>query len=333
MENLLTRSAVLKAVAEFDNLGREKFLAKYGFGKARDYFLAIGERRYDSKAIAGAAYGFIPKGKARGPYELIGGMNDAAAKLIGLGFEIVPPSENPDWTWDEHVLALELYMINPASPPSKTSKQIADVSAVLLAMADRAGWAKNDKFRNPNGVYMKVMNFRRFDPVFQSQDKVGLTRGNAQEQAVWERYSADLAGLQAAAAAIRAAVKGDVSAVPPQQDEDTEEAEGSLLVRTHKARERSAKLIREKKAQVLAATGSLACEVCSFDFGKTFGTHGDGFVEIHHTNPIALSEPGRKTKLSELAAVCSNCHRMLHRGGLVSIDNLKAKLLHAAASI
>jgi hypothetical protein len=32
-------------------------------------------------------------------------------------------------------------------------------------------------FRNPNGVYMKLMNFRRLDVEFQAQGKTGLTRG------------------------------------------------------------------------------------------------------------------------------------------------------------
>lgn len=32
---LASRDAVLKGVAEFDSLGRDKFLEKYGFGKAR----------------------------------------------------------------------------------------------------------------------------------------------------------------------------------------------------------------------------------------------------------------------------------------------------------
>jgi hypothetical protein len=48
---------VRQAAAEFDQLGREEFLARYGFGKARRYLLIIGCREYDSKAVLGAAYG------------------------------------------------------------------------------------------------------------------------------------------------------------------------------------------------------------------------------------------------------------------------------------
>jgi hypothetical protein len=55
--NDVTREGVLAAMGEFDRLGRDAFLAKYGFGGARAYFLVHEGRRYDSKAIVGAAHG------------------------------------------------------------------------------------------------------------------------------------------------------------------------------------------------------------------------------------------------------------------------------------
>ena len=60
----LTFAAVLKAIEEFNQLGREAFLQKYGFGKARDYMLLKDGTFYDSKAIAGAAHGYLPGGLA-----------------------------------------------------------------------------------------------------------------------------------------------------------------------------------------------------------------------------------------------------------------------------
>ncbi len=53
----LSRGAVLQAVQEFDELGREVFLRKYGFGRATQYALRIEGRDYDPKAIAGVAHG------------------------------------------------------------------------------------------------------------------------------------------------------------------------------------------------------------------------------------------------------------------------------------
>jgi 5-methylcytosine-specific restriction protein A len=67
--------------------------------------------------------------------------------------------------------------------------------------------------------------------------------------------------------------------------------------------------------------GRLACEVCNFDFGVVYGELGTGFAECHHKLP--LSEGVRRTRLEDLAIVCSNCHRMLHRRSLsLSIEQL-----------
>jgi MoxR-like ATPase len=72
-------------------MGREGFLAKYGFGKARRYFIRRDGKYYDSKAIAGAAMGY--QDPAAGPLandEFSGGEHGAKAKLEELGFEVVP---------------------------------------------------------------------------------------------------------------------------------------------------------------------------------------------------------------------------------------------------
>ena len=40
-------------MAEYDRLGQDRFLEKYGFGAARSYWLVIDGKTYDSKAIVG----------------------------------------------------------------------------------------------------------------------------------------------------------------------------------------------------------------------------------------------------------------------------------------
>jgi len=47
---------VHQAVAEYDRLGQDEFLALHGFGRARAYLLIIDGKAYDSKAILGVAY-------------------------------------------------------------------------------------------------------------------------------------------------------------------------------------------------------------------------------------------------------------------------------------
>jgi 5-methylcytosine-specific restriction protein A len=71
---------------------------------------------------------------------------------------------NPTWHRDELILALDLYISNPASPPGKNSNEVLELSNTLNALAVALGASGQQTFRNPNGVYMKVMNFRRFTP-------------------------------------------------------------------------------------------------------------------------------------------------------------------------
>ena len=99
----------------------------------------------------------------------------------------------------------------------------------------------------------------------------------------------------------------------PDVDLDLEGKEGSRVLVRHLRVERDYRLVRAKKEAVLAATGRLACEVCGFDFHTTYGVRGKGFCEVHHMKSLARGGK-RKTRLSDLAVVCSNCHRMLHRG-------------------
>jgi hypothetical protein len=74
--------------------------------------------------------------------------------------------------------------------------------------------------------------------------------------------------------------------------------------------------------------GTIVCEICGFDFGKSYDKVKDGFIHIHHEPPI--SEVGEKNDNFDpeknLFPVCPNCHAMLHREKGVSVENLKAKI-------
>lgn len=235
-------------------------------------------------------------------------------------------ARNPPWTRDELILALDLYMTNPKSPPGKTSQAVRDLSELLNALAERMGLANGETFRNPAGVYMKTMNFRRFDPEVIASGKVGLTRGNKDEEIVWNLYRAHPERLRAVADAIRMLVmrNEDIIADPDEETYLTESSEGRLLTRLHRTRERDQRLVKDRKRKALNETGKLVCEVCDFDFEKRYGTLGEGFIEVHHTKPVHTLPEGGKTKLEDLALVCSNCHRMIHSSReLISIEQLR----------
>jgi predicted HNH restriction endonuclease len=94
---------------------------------------------------------------------------------------------------------------------------------------------------------------------------------------------------------------------------DTEFPEGKQYELKHKARERNPKLVIKAKALFKSKHGRLFCEACKFDFKAKYGNIGDGFIEVHHTIPVSEPKSGQKTSIADLALVCSNCHRILHR--------------------
>lgn len=89
LSDLTSQQAIRDAVAEFDRLGQERFLSTYGFGKAREYFLDLNGRLYDSKAIVGAAHGYqFPQQGPLKASEFSGGEATVRAKLEELGFKV-----------------------------------------------------------------------------------------------------------------------------------------------------------------------------------------------------------------------------------------------------
>jgi hypothetical protein len=89
LSELTSHEAVLAAIKEFDELGREAFLKKHGFGPARHVFIEHGNQHYDSKAIAGVAYGnqFPDRGPLRSS-EFSGGEDTVGHVLERLGFKV-----------------------------------------------------------------------------------------------------------------------------------------------------------------------------------------------------------------------------------------------------
>lgn len=102
LSNLRSPAAVQTALDEFVKLGRTAFLARYGFGKSRDFLVRdpTTDTLCDSKAIVGAAYGYqYPDAGPLTPADFSGGMATVVPKLRDLGFEVVQIGQ--DWTDEE----------------------------------------------------------------------------------------------------------------------------------------------------------------------------------------------------------------------------------------
>ena len=90
-------------------------------------------------------------------------------------------------------------------------------------------------------------------------------------------------------------------------------SEGKAMMRQHIVKERNPRLIRAAKERFKQVHGRLFCEICLFDFERTYGTLGAGFIEAHHKIPVSTCTKEESVRIDDLAMVCSNCHSMLHR--------------------
>ena len=103
--------------------------------------------------------------------------------------------------------------------------------------------------------------------------------------------------------------------------------EGKEKYRLHRSLERDTSIGKKAKELRLDEVGELRCDACGFSFSDFYGELGAGFIEAHHKVPVSSLKGKRKTKIEEMALVCSNCHRMLHSGeNLLSIEALQEKI-------
>jgi len=312
----ITEKGVRRALAEHDRIGQDAFFEKYGFKPATKYWIIHKRQKYASKAIANVAQAIGMKRPYERDIRLAGGEATIVRRLRKLGFVVENQSgeKNPAWSRDELILALDLYRTNPKSPPGKASAVVKALSDLLNKMQRLSGHPVSDKFRNANGVYLKMMNFRALDPAFIKQGKVGMKAGGALEKVVWAEYHNRWDALAEDAKAIRDTVESaDETAVSKLPVSDPYEGEeGGVIMRLHKRYERDPKIIAKKRKAAIEAE-CLKCEVCEFDFEKEYGELGRGYAEVHHIKPVHTLIAGTKTKLSDLAILCANCHRMAHR--------------------
>lgn len=238
-----------------------------------------------------------------------------------------PTIRNPPWTRDELILALDLYFRMSPKIGDASHQEVVALSKVLNSLPIHSLRPDAQRFRNPAGVTMKLNNFRRFDPTYGG---IGLSHGAKADKEIWEEFVLDQERLHAVAIAIRACASVTDVVSAPLDEEEYASPEGEVLYRYHKFHERDRSLVSKKKEQALRRHGVLRCEACGFVFTEHYGELGAGFIECHHTVPVAQLRPGQLTKLDDLALVCANCHRMLHRPGKVrSIMDLRTAIKSA----
>jgi len=109
-----------------------------------------------------------------------------------------------DWTREEVILAMDFYVtvggLTGGSIPGQHSAETGQLSAVLRQLSAYPPEVQGETYRNPDGVYLKLMNLR----AIQTGGQHGMSSYSRMDAAVWREFGDDLPRLRAEAAAIRA---------------------------------------------------------------------------------------------------------------------------------
>lgn len=88
----VTRQHVLAAINEYDEVGQDEFLGRYGFAPSREHVVRHANNSYDSKALLGAALGYAT-GTAATTEEFSTSKTAAAKVLRDLDFDVLSPAK------------------------------------------------------------------------------------------------------------------------------------------------------------------------------------------------------------------------------------------------
>jgi len=224
------------------------------------------------------------------------------------------PMRTPTWTEDELVLAGALVVKNGWRELRTKHREVQELSELLRSLPIHSPEALAlPGFRSPDSVSQKTADFMTNHGLYSGKAR----RCGKPTLLMIEAFTDREAEMLQAAAAIEEGISsGELHSLPRQPDEVDETGataiEGRLLVRRALARERDPKLRALKIKQVQRRGQPLRCEACDFDFARTYGDLGEGYIEVHHVTPLYISGT-QETKLDDLACLCANCHRMCHK--------------------
>jgi predicted HNH restriction endonuclease len=249
-------------------------------------------------------------------------------------------SHNPNWTREEHILGLDLYLRLRGTSYPDEHPEVIELSLTLLKLAALRKINGAATFRNANGVSMKMLNFRRVDPEYTG---VGLPSGSKLEGEVWK----ELANAPEKLAVLVGSILDEISASENMPDSvgalhtgidpsdydaaaigESPEQPPSDLDRLAALERRFLDAAPEVKVRIskgiergpigreIKRLNGFRCQIC-----KAFGYEplgfrkkdGEPYVEAHHVMPVSRQEIG-SLSAANIVTLCANHHRELHYG-------------------
>jgi 5-methylcytosine-specific restriction protein A len=211
---------------------------------------------------------------------------------------------NPPWTRDETILALSLFFDAGMIALSDTDKRVIDLSVSLRTLPGNEERARNPSFRNPAGVSFKLSNLQSV------ATGKGFANVSAMDRSVWKHFENRRTRVHEIAGLIRTYVN-EIPLDLDNEGDDEEFAEGRILTLAHRRAERNRRLrtmlIRDRRK-----TNRLRCDACHITNPTSDSRLDDAIFDAHHLVPLSAIG-STKTKLSDVALLCANCHKIIHR--------------------
>jgi 5-methylcytosine-specific restriction protein A len=355
---LTSAKAVKQAIAECDELGRDIFLKKYGFKYSRLYPIRYGGRTYDSKAIAGVAFG-KQHGSPLKAGEFSGGLDTVIPVLRKLGFSVGEASHPANVLEIGKTYARKHLVENFGGQLQSgiwTPKEFPVVFIFSGVSGEEFGY--KDGWTD-DGIFAYTGEGQEGDMTFTSGNKaVRDHRQNGKDLFLFEDLGKGkgvrFEGLFECAT-FREAAGPDknkrprkiivfdlvpvTSAAQQTSADDTPDTEVPIqdlraaAYSAAKAPESNVKVSDSKRTwyersqkvrRYVLARAKGVCEACDqpAPFSRSDGTP---YLEPHHTTRLADEGPDHP---ASVGAICPNCHRKIHSGaaGAEWNEKLKVKL-------
>ena len=150
------------------------------------------------------------------------------------------------------------YICDAVPGIDKNDAELLELSSLLSLLPIHTNRPDEARFRNPNGVHMKLANFVRFDP---AREGAGLSGGNKLEADVWETYGKDPTQLHEVVNAIKGHTHEKGVWHQPVEDEGEAGAnEGKLLYRALRAANSSFKVANSGRTSSAPELAQPSCK-------------------------------------------------------------------------
>jgi len=230
---------------------------------------------------------------------------------------------NAPWTREETILALDLLLSNGLEALPVTHPEVIELSSILRSLPSNLERARKPSFRNPTGVVFKLQN------LINVATGKGLGNVSAMDRIIWRELGQRKLKVREIRNLILA-LAPETSSSYTDVDLSDEFPEGRIITLIHKRREREPK-VRKKLLEARRRALTLSCDACG-SLPALKDIAGDASIfEAHHRFPLSITGEVN-TRLQDIALLCANCHRLLHRmiakrGRWVAVEELRDLLI------